>query len=194
MQIIECSHAVCTQWIQCEICILTLFSRTCFSKTTCCNNAVWPTFACTQHCLDTMSMLLGTQLGLVHFHFLIPFHFPSSAPDVGCKKACDWRGLQQTGQVWWRFHHHWWCSRSLRCQGAFHDISDLVLFDLLQVNGWFMTIWIGKVLPVLAPVYERQSVDKITLDEPILQCFSQVFSITSRLQCGTKYKQINFGY
>ena len=75
MQIIECSQlacvAVCTQWIQCEICILTLFSRTCFSKTTCCNNAVWPTFACTQHCLDTMSMLLGTQLGLVHFHFLI---------------------------------------------------------------------------------------------------------------------------
>ena len=57
-----------------------------------------------------------------------------------------------------------------------------------------MTIWIGKVLPVLAPVYERQSVDKITLDEPILQCFSQVFSITSRLQCGTKYKQINFEY
>ena len=74
------------------------------------------------------------------------------------------------------------------------DISALVLFDLLQVNGWFMTIWIGKVLPVLAPVYERQSVDKITLDEPILQCFSQVFSITSRLQCGTKYKQINFEY
>ena len=160
--------------LQCALSELSVFllylARPFSFLTSCCNNALWPLFAfCVYVELFRHNVNIGNTIRFL-FSDIVPaqkvvlpnFDFPSSAPDVGCKETCDWRGVQQAGQVWRWLHHHRWCSRSLWCQGGYHEGTHMIeTFSLRYILNMFRVCLNssknGKA--------KRQSVYKITFGE-----------------------------